>query len=61
MKIIMCTNNDEAESSLTLGKQYSVQGVCGEDRDKYILIDDTGISHVWYQWRFITLEGSLKK
>jgi hypothetical protein len=57
MQKIKCINNFEAETSLTLNKEYDLQGIYGITGEKLILIDDTGISHVWYSWRFEALKG----
>lgn len=50
---VKCINNFEAEASLTEGKIYILQGVYNE---KFVLIDDTGISHVWFSNRFEIVE-----
>lgn len=53
MKNIVCVNNDDVESCLTVGKEYSPLTVFDKTDGKWVKVtDDTNIQHVFHLWRF---------
>ena len=50
---VTCLNNNDAEASLTIGKTYEVieeiEKISGKG---VVIVDDTGVTHWWYLYRF---------